>query len=96
LQKLAENAGFRVSKILDFNRASVPGWWLNGKLLRRKKFGLGQMKLLNLLVPLFRNADRWLPTPPLSLIAILEPGPEPVRNSAPPEQLPLSAVTAHG
>jgi hypothetical protein len=28
--------------------------------------------MLNLLVPLFRRLDRWLPLPPLSLIAVLE------------------------
>jgi hypothetical protein len=50
----------------------APAWWINGKLLRRKTFGLSQIKLLNLLVPLGRKLDGWLPVPPLSLIAIFE------------------------
>lgn len=72
LVAVAKQAGFQVRKILKFNRASVPGWWLNGKVLRRKTFNLAQIKLLNVLVPLFRLLDPWLPLPPLSLIAILE------------------------
>jgi hypothetical protein len=31
-----------------------------------------QIKALNLLTPLFRLVDRWLPLPPLSLIAVFE------------------------
>ena len=71
LTSLAERAGFTVEAILPFNRAGVIGWWLNGRLLRRTSLGLWQIKLLNLLTPLFRWLDRWLPLPPLSLIAVL-------------------------
>ena len=63
----------RVSKssaLLKFNRTGVVAWWLNGKILRRRTFGLAQIRLLNLLTPLFRALDPWLPLPPLSLIAI--------------------------
>jgi glycosyltransferase involved in cell wall biosynthesis len=66
-----ERAGFRVEKILAFNRPGVVAWWLNGRVLRRKTFGLAQIQILNLLTPVFRVTDRWLPLPPLSLIAIL-------------------------
>jgi len=71
LASVAQEAGFRVDEILKFNRAGVPAWWLNGRLLRRTTFGLAQIRLLNLLTPLFRVIDGWLPLPPLSLIAIL-------------------------
>ena len=72
LTKLAERVGFRVHDILPFNRAGSPAWWLNGKVLRRTNFGLLQIKLLNVLVPVFKKMERWIPLPPLSLIAILE------------------------
>jgi SAM-dependent methyltransferase len=71
LTSLAERAGFTVEAILPFNRVGVIGWWLNGRLLRRTSLGLWQIKLLNLLTPVFRRLDRWLPLPPLSLIAVL-------------------------
>ena len=71
LRSVAEKAGFHVEEILKFNRVGVPAWWLNGKVLRRRTFGIGQIRVLNALTPLFRLVDRWLPLPPLSLIAIL-------------------------
>ena len=73
LQQLAEQAGFRVQQTILFNRTGWPAWWLNGKVLKRRSFGLGQIVALNTLTPLFRRVDERLPFPPLSLIAILEP-----------------------
>jgi len=74
LVRVAEVAGFQVERVLKFNRPGVLGWWLNGRVMRRKTFGLGQIRILNLLTPVFRLVDRWLPLPPLSLIAILRKG----------------------
>jgi glycosyltransferase involved in cell wall biosynthesis len=71
LVSLAERAGFRVEQVLKFNRPGVPAWWLNGQILHRRTFGLGQIRMLNLLTPIFRVLDSWLPWPPLSIIAIL-------------------------
>jgi glycosyltransferase involved in cell wall biosynthesis len=68
---VAQQAGFRVEKMLKFNRPGVVAWWLNGRVLRRRTFGLAQVRVLNLLTPIFRLLDSWLPLPPLSLIAIL-------------------------
>jgi glycosyltransferase involved in cell wall biosynthesis/phospholipid N-methyltransferase len=73
IRELAAAAGFEVTQILGFNRVGTPAWWLNGKLLRRRSFGLFQIWALNLLTPVFRRIDRFLPFPPLSLIAVLEP-----------------------
>jgi SAM-dependent methyltransferase len=82
LAAVAGRAGFRVEKVLKFNRPGVFAWWLNGRILRRTKFGLGQIKLLNVLTPLFRLLDPWLPLPPLSLIAILRKEMAPPRTTA--------------
>ncbi len=71
LASVGRDAGFEVEQILKFNRPGTPAWWLNGKILRRKNFGRGQVWLLNLLTPVFRLIDPWLPLPPLSIIAIL-------------------------
>jgi glycosyltransferase involved in cell wall biosynthesis/phospholipid N-methyltransferase len=70
LIRTGEAAGFHAEKLLKFNRPGVPAWWLNGQVLRRTTFGLGQIRVLNFLTPLFRLIDPWLPLPPLSLIAI--------------------------
>jgi glycosyltransferase involved in cell wall biosynthesis len=74
LMEVAQQAGFRVERMLEFNRPGAVAWWLNGQLLRRKTFGLGQIRLLNLLTPIFRLLDPWLPLPPLSIIAVLRKG----------------------
>jgi len=71
LREVAAQAGFRVEQMLKFNRPGVPAWWLNGRILRRRTFGIAQIRILNFLTPLFRLVDRWLPLSPLSLIAIL-------------------------
>jgi glycosyltransferase involved in cell wall biosynthesis len=82
---VAEQAGFRVEHVLEFNRPGVVAWWLNGQILHRRTFGLGQVRMLNLLTPIFRLLDSWLPLPPLSIIAILrKEGEEQRANSTAP------------
>jgi glycosyltransferase involved in cell wall biosynthesis len=71
LVDVSQRAGFHVEQVIRFNRPGVVGWWLNGKILRRRKFGLAQIRFLNLVTPLFRVLDSWIPLPPLSIIAIL-------------------------
>jgi glycosyltransferase involved in cell wall biosynthesis len=67
----SKQAGFQVEKLLKFNRLGAPGWWWNGRLLKRKTFGYWQIKLLNTLLPVARPLDRFLPFPHLSWIIIL-------------------------
>jgi glycosyltransferase involved in cell wall biosynthesis len=73
LRQVAGEAGFRVREIIRFNRIGTPAWWLNGKVLKRRTFGLMQILTLNALTPIFRRIDRLLPFPSLSLIAVMEP-----------------------
>ena len=72
LTAVAEAAGLRVERILRFNRIGTIAWFLNGKVMRRRSFGLVQIKLLGLLAPIMRALDPYLPIPPLSLIAVLK------------------------
>jgi glycosyltransferase involved in cell wall biosynthesis len=76
LIRACEDAGFTIQTLLKFNRIGAPGWWWNGKVLKRETFGLWQMKLLNWLVPFVRPIDRFLPFPHLSWIAILQANPQ--------------------
>ena len=88
LTRELEATGFEVERMRYFNRASVPGWLLNGKLLRRRGFGRLQLKLFNVLVPLLRRTDRLLPWQGLGLIVV-------ARRPAPPpaaaDQDPMTA-----
>jgi glycosyltransferase involved in cell wall biosynthesis len=63
-------AGFRVERIFDFNRLSVPGWWLNGRILHRRRVSRVQLKLMELAMPLLRRIDRLWPWSGASIIAL--------------------------
>jgi glycosyltransferase involved in cell wall biosynthesis len=93
LQDVATRAGFRLEEILSFNRFGSPAWWLNGRLMRRKTFGLWQIKMLNVLTPIVRGIDKFLPFPPLSIIAILR---KPAVASTEPEGALRSTSAMHG
>ncbi|HKW99135.1 MAG TPA: glycosyltransferase [Bryobacteraceae bacterium] len=70
LQQKMEQVGFRVERILNFNRISRPGWYVSGRILKRTTLGAMQMKLFDQLVWLWRRIDQSLPWPPTSIIAI--------------------------
>jgi glycosyltransferase involved in cell wall biosynthesis/ubiquinone/menaquinone biosynthesis C-methylase UbiE len=70
LQQKMEQVGFRVERILDFNRMSRPAWYVNGRLLRRTTVGRFQLGVFDRLVWLWRRIDHLLPWPPTSIIAI--------------------------
>ena len=68
-EKMA-GAGFRVTQIIGFNHATRPGWYLNGRLLKRRTLSRVQLRCFDLLVPLWKRIDDRLPWPATSLIAI--------------------------
>ena len=65
-------AGMRCVSIVPFNRASSLPWWFAGRILRRRHFSLLQVKTVNWITPLVRRVERYVPLPPLSLIATFE------------------------
>ncbi len=72
LKKKLENKGFKVILLKYFNRIGILGWYLNGKILRRKRLPSFQLRIYNLLVPLSKIEDLF-PLPfGTSLIAIAE------------------------
>ncbi len=85
LTKLAADCDMEIRELLEFNRIGTIAWYLNGRILRRRSFGLAQIWLLNLITPLMRALDNVLPIPPLSLIAVMQ------RRSANAESNGLSA-----
>jgi len=92
LQDVCRQAGFRVEKVLKFNRIGAPGWWLNGRVLKKKTFGFWQIKVLNTILPLVRPIDRFLPFPHLSWIVILQVDER--RQESPSEATPQTLVPA--
>ena len=70
LRQTLAAAGFQTETIQDFNRISVPGWWVNSRLLRRRRISRIQLKVIDVLLPLLSRIDRFLPWRGLSLIAV--------------------------
>jgi glycosyltransferase involved in cell wall biosynthesis len=70
LRQRMTDAGFDVEIVLPFNRASRPGWWLNGTILKRRTISRLQLKNFDRLVWLVRRVDAWLPWSPTSIICI--------------------------
>ena len=70
LEEKISAAGFRVARMIGFNHATRPAWYLNSRLLRRRTLSRVQLRLFDLLVPLWRRVDQKLPWPATTLIAI--------------------------
>lgn len=70
LRTSLERAGFHVERLLDFNRTSVPAWFVNGGLLKRRTFSRIQLKGLELMMPAVRRLDRMIPWHGLSVVGI--------------------------
>lgn len=60
LKSLIKNNNFTVIKSQYFNSAGILGWFVSGKLQKNKTIPQGQMKLYNLLVPVFKLVDKIL------------------------------------
>jgi SAM-dependent methyltransferase len=62
--------GFRIERVLNFNHVTYPGWFLNGRILKRRHFSRFQLAIFDRFVPMFRVVDKLLPWPATSIIAI--------------------------
>lgn len=74
LAQILDAAQLTPETLRYFNLAGIPGWWVNGSLLKRTVPTSGQVGLFNRLVPLFKRLEqRFEPPRGLSLIAIASP-----------------------
>jgi len=62
--------GFTVEHLFDFNRATTPAWWFNGRVIKRRHFSKVQLKIINQMTWLLRRLDPVLPWHGVSLIAV--------------------------
>ena len=77
LTSALEAAGFTVEHVEWFNLLGLPGWWLNGKVLKRDRLPSGQLGLFNFLSRFWLPVERAVPLPTgLSLIAVGKAGPK--------------------
>ncbi len=71
LVKKLEGENFRIEKIYYYNFISTIGWFVNGRILKRKLMSSTQVKILDRLIPFFAEIEKRVKIPfGLSLIAI--------------------------
>jgi glycosyltransferase involved in cell wall biosynthesis len=63
-------AGFAVEDCRFVNRPGILGWYVNGKILRRRVLPRGQLAAFKLLVPLLKREEKRPPSTGMSLLAI--------------------------
>jgi glycosyltransferase involved in cell wall biosynthesis/predicted SAM-dependent methyltransferase len=72
LKNKLETAGFRVIFLKYFNRIGILGWFLNSRIIRRERLPSLQLRIYNLLVPMFK-LEKFFPLPfGTSLLAVAE------------------------
>ena len=70
LQTLLEQHGFTVKSMFQLNKIGTPGWWFNGKILRRRHIGKVTLKLFDKTVWFWRHMDGLMPWKGLSLVVV--------------------------
>jgi glycosyltransferase involved in cell wall biosynthesis len=70
VREMLEQNGFAVQNMRDLNKIGTVGWWLSGKLLRRKRINKVMLKIFDKTVWFWRHFDGILPWPGLSLVAV--------------------------
>jgi len=71
IRKVRE-AGFRVIHARHHNSIGAIGWWVNGKVLRKKSLEEGQVRGFSLLLPLLKLSERFESRFALSLLVVGE------------------------
>jgi SAM-dependent methyltransferase len=60
LRSKVERAGYTVESLFSFNAFAIPGWYLNGNLLKQRIVNPSAMRLFNAIVPAFRVIERYV------------------------------------
>jgi glycosyltransferase involved in cell wall biosynthesis len=76
-------AGFDVERVVHFNKAAAPAWFIFSRVLRRRRINKATLKIFDKTVWLWRRLDPVLPWPGVSLIAIARNPAAPVDSSGP-------------
>lgn len=72
IEKKLKESGYNLVRTQNFNFFSIPAWWLNACLLKRKRMSRIQLKAYDTMVPFLRLVERCLPLPGLSLVCVAQ------------------------
>lgn len=70
LEAKMRSAGLQVERQFYFNKAGVIAWWVSNTLFGQRCITSWQLKIYNLLTPVFRVLDRCLPIQGLSTVVV--------------------------
>ncbi|HTA17153.1 MAG TPA: glycosyltransferase [bacterium] len=70
LSSLVQGADLEIELLRGYGRFSSLGWWLNGRVFRKKTFSHSMLLVLNWLMPVLGRIDAFLPLPPQSLLLV--------------------------
>ncbi len=71
LRALASESGLRVERLHEFNVLGIAGWWINSRLLRRRRPGRILITLMDWTIPVMSRIERRLPLPGLHCFCVL-------------------------
>ena len=69
LERKVRDAGFELEDLRFVNRPGIFGWWLNGRVLKRRVLPRGQLVAFKLLMPMLKREETRPPAAGLSLLA---------------------------
>ncbi len=71
LRSVIEGNGFRVDRLEWMNLLGIPGWFLNGRVLRRRVIPAGQLRIYDRVAPLLARVESMFRLPVgMSLLAV--------------------------
>ena len=70
LEQKVRDAGFALEDVRFLNRPGIVGWYVNGKILRRRVLPSGQLAAFKLLLPILQREAKNPPSIGMSLLAI--------------------------
>ncbi len=70
LEKKIRDAGFVLEDCRFMNRPGILGWYINGRILKRRVLARGQLAAFKLLLPLLKREESRPPSSGMSLLAI--------------------------
>jgi hypothetical protein len=74
LEQKLRDAGFVIEDLRFLNRPGVFGWYVNGRILKRKVLPKNQLRAFKLLLPLLKREETDPPSYGMSLLAIARKG----------------------
>ena len=70
LEEKVRGAGFTLVESRYLNRPGILGWYINGRILKRRVLPRGQLAAFKLLMPMLRREEKNPPTIGMSLLAV--------------------------